>query len=63
MLLAVDRRRVSPPAQKLYSQKDSQEWFVKVTDEMYRGAIAEEGLSGAEGEAALQQVYTLRRRC
>ena len=75
ILEAVNRLRTEPTAQRLYSQRDDQSWFVKVTDELYRQAVVNElksagvksphsgALASCDGHlisSALRQVYSSR---
>lgn len=39
VLRKVNRDRVGRFAQRMYSQKDDQQWFISVTDDLYREAV------------------------
>lgn len=62
MLKEVDAERISAPAQALYSQQDDMQWFINVTDELYRDAVCRELPDAAPCmlQRALEQVYTVR---
>ena len=63
MLLAVDKARVAPAAQMLYSARDDLKYFLGVTHELYRAAVARELPPAASAEAverALAQVFGAR---
>jgi hypothetical protein len=42
ILSTVDRVRTEALAQHLYGQHDDQAWIIKVTDQLYRGAVEQE---------------------
>jgi len=62
VLLRVDKDRCSDEAQARYSEHDSCEWFVRVTEELYARALLAEGVNEEDMPRALECVYTVRSR-